>query len=108
MTALRTAHQALSAFTKQNKLTVEEVDDLQEGWRDVLEQQEEVNTALAQELVAYMDEDEIEAEYQQMLQSETAEGKTENEEQPQNSAASAAGPHVVVTGNKAAPVLTTS
>ena len=78
LSALSSAHSSLCAFTTQHKLTVEEVEKVQDGWRDVLEQQEDVNAALAHELNVSVDDEQVEAEYQQMLHNEAAGGKSEN------------------------------
>lgn len=72
--ALSSAQASLSAFTKQHSLTVEEVESVQGEWRDLLQQQQDVDAALAQELsLSAVDDEQVEAEYQAMVQSESVE-----------------------------------
>ena len=77
LSALSSAHTSLSAFTVQYKLSVEEVESVQDGWRNVLQQQDEVNEALSHDLPSEVVDEDVEAEYQRMLQNEAAEQTTE-------------------------------
>ena len=97
MSALRSAHLSLTAFTREHGLTAEAVEEVQESWQDALQQQREVDEALAGELPITVDDAEVEEEYEQMLRAE-AEPKKQQSTPPQ--------PHVVVAPAGAAKVVT--
>ena len=86
LSALSSAHASVSAFVAQHNLTSDHVDSVQESWRDVLEQQQDVSAALTQPLSSTVDDDEVEAEYQRMLENEAVSWRTKQPVERQQAA----------------------